>query len=125
MPTAANPTAARSASWKPSTSATGIAVPAWTASSVCVVAIVESAAMPSAPPICCVVLIRPEASPASRRLDARERRDRDRHEREAEPEPDQQEPGQQVTEVRPADRDLREVDEARRSAPSSRRRAPA
>ena len=50
---------------KPSTSACGRAVPLRTASSVCEVAIVESAAMPSAPPICCEVLIRPEASPAS------------------------------------------------------------
>ena len=32
---------------------------------VCDVAIVESAAIPSAPPICCEVLIRPEANPAS------------------------------------------------------------
>ena len=31
----------------------------------CDVAIVDSAAMPSAPPICCEVLIRPDASPAS------------------------------------------------------------
>ena len=36
-----------------------------TASPVRVVAMVESAAIPSAPPICCDVLMRPDASPAS------------------------------------------------------------
>ena len=121
---------ARKAAVKPSTSATGSAEPAATASSVCEVAIVDSAAMPSAPPICCDVLISPEASPASAGLHARQRRDRDRHEREADADPDQQEAGQEVAEVGAADRDLREVHEARgerrhpdRRAPASRRRA--
>ena len=82
------------------------------ASVVCAIAIVESTAMPSAPPICCDVLISPDARPASFAVHARERRDRDRHERERHPDRDQQEARQQVAEVRAADRDLREVHEA-------------
>ena len=58
-------TPATKAAVKPSTSASGAAEPDAIASAVREVAIVESAAMPSAPPICCDVLIRPDASPAS------------------------------------------------------------
>ena len=76
-----------------------------------VVATVVRIATPSAPPICWDVLISPDASPASLRLDARERGDRDRDEGEAEPDADQEEAGQQVGDVRAVDRDLREVDE--------------
>ena len=47
---------ATKAAVKPSTSADGVAVPAASASVVRDVAIVESAAIPSAPPICCEVL---------------------------------------------------------------------
>ena len=50
---------------KPSVSATDSGEPEATASPVVEVAIAESAAMPSAPPICCDVLNSPEASPAS------------------------------------------------------------
>ena len=64
-PRAAKTAPTRNADEKPSTSATGRAAPLRTESSDCDVAIVESAAMPSAPPICWEVLIRPEASPAS------------------------------------------------------------
>ena len=53
------------ASVKPETSAGCSALPAATLSLVRVVAIVDRIAIPSAPPICCDVLIRPEASPAS------------------------------------------------------------
>ena len=56
---------ARNAAVKPSTSATDTAEPDVIASSVREVAIVESAAMPSAPPICWVVLMSPDARPAS------------------------------------------------------------
>ena len=64
-PTAAKTAPTVNADENPSTSACGTAAPPRTASSVCVVAIVDSAAMPSAPPICWEVLIRPEARPAS------------------------------------------------------------
>ena len=47
--------------------------------------------MPSAPPICCDVLMSPDARPASFGLDAREGRDRDRHERERHADRDDQE----------------------------------
>ena len=87
---------ARNAAEKPSTAACACAVPDAIASDVRDVAIVESAAMPSAPPICCDVLIRPDARPASCSPDARERGDRDRHEREAEADADEQEARQQV-----------------------------
>ena len=89
-------------------------MPPASASAVAVVAMVESAAMPSAPPICWDVLISPDARPGLRRLDARERRDRDRHEREADAERDEQEAGQQVGHVRAVDRDLREEQRGRR-----------
>ena len=49
-------------------------------------AIAARTARPSAPPICWLVLIRPEARPGLVRLDARHRGDRHRHEREAEAE---------------------------------------
>ena len=65
MPRAATTTPPVKAAEKPSTSATGTALPDSTALSVRDVAIVDSAAMPSAPPICCEVLNRPEARPAS------------------------------------------------------------
>jgi hypothetical protein len=55
----------RNADEKPSTRASGSIVAVARESSVRDLAIVESAAMPSAPPICCDVLIRPDASPAS------------------------------------------------------------
>ena len=89
-----------------------MAVPAATALSVREIAIVERTAMPSAPPICCDVLIRPDASPASL-ADAGERRDRDRDEPERHPERDDQEAGQQVAAVRAVDRDLREQQRGR------------
>ena len=78
-----------------------------------VVAIVDSAAIPSAPPICCEVLISPEASPASVGPDPGERGDRDRHEGEPDPEADQEEAGQQVRDIAAVDRDLGEQDQAR------------
>ena len=56
---------AQNAFTNPSVSATGIAVPRATASSVVETAIVERIAIPTAPPICCDVLIRPDARPAS------------------------------------------------------------
>ena len=68
--------------------------------------------MPSAPPICCDVLISPEARPASFACDARERRDRDRDEREPHAQRDHEEARQQVAEVGAPDGDLREVQEA-------------
>jgi hypothetical protein len=55
----------RNADEKPSTRASGRIVAVARESSVRDLAIVESAAMPSGPPICCDVLIRPDASPAA------------------------------------------------------------
>src|SRR5206468_6758304 len=55
---------AQNALTKPSVSALGTAVPLETALSVVETAIVERIAIPTAPPICCEVLIRPEARPA-------------------------------------------------------------
>ena len=69
--------------------------------------------MPSAPPICCDVFSRPDASPASDEVHAGERRDRDRHEREPEPDRDQQEAGEEVAEVRAVGRHLGEVEKPR------------
>ena len=90
------------------------AVPAATALSVRDVAIVDSAAMPSAPPICCEVLNRPDARPASAGwTPARAAIEIGTNEKPI-PSPDQQEAGQEVTEVRAVDRDLREVHEAGR-----------
>ena len=56
---------AQKACWKPSVSADGTGVPDATASLVVDVAIVERSAIPTAPPICWDVLMRPEARPAS------------------------------------------------------------
>ena len=63
IPTAAMIAPAANAPWKPDTSASACVEPPASASCVRDVAIVDSAAMPSAPPICCDVLIRPDASP--------------------------------------------------------------
>ena len=84
---------------KPSTSATGSAVPLGDRVRGLRVAIADRIAMPSAPPICCEVLIRPDARPASAGLDPGQRGDRDRHEREADADADQQEARQQVAHV--------------------------
>ena len=65
MPTTAMTSPAMNAAEKPSTAACAWAVPDAIASEVRDVAIVESAAMPSAPPICCDVLISPDARPIS------------------------------------------------------------
>ena len=64
-PTNAIAAPAQNACWKPSVSADGTGVPEATASLVVEVAIVESIAIPTAPPICWDVLISPEARPAS------------------------------------------------------------
>ena len=57
----------RNALWNPSLSALGsVELPVAITSSVRDVAIVESTASPSAPPICCEVLISPLARPCSR-----------------------------------------------------------
>src|SRR5207248_2946691 len=64
-PIAAMPTPTMNAPVKPWTSADGTTLPEAIASAVRDVAIVDSAAMPSAPPICCDVLNRPDARPAS------------------------------------------------------------
>src|SRR4051795_605490 len=53
------------AAWKPSVSATACPAPLVTLSVVVEVATADSAAMPSAPPTCCDVLISPDARPAS------------------------------------------------------------
>ena len=59
------PAPTQNAAWKPDVSACGTASPAFAASFVWAIATDESTAMPSAPPICCDVLISPEARPAS------------------------------------------------------------
>ena len=64
----------------------GTGVPDATASLVVDVAIVERIAIPTAPPICCDVLIRPDARPASCCARPGERRDRERDEGERHPE---------------------------------------
>ena len=56
---------ATNAPWNPVTSALACDDPPAIAWLVRDVAIVDSAAIPSAPPICCDVLMRPEARPAS------------------------------------------------------------
>ena len=63
-------------------------------------AIVERTATPSAPPICCVVVISPDATPASFVGDAGHCADGYRHEREAEANASQEESGQQRAHVR-------------------------
>ena len=65
MPIAETITPATNAPWKPLTSADACDEPPAIASLVRDVAIVDSAAIPSAPPICCYVLMRPDAKPAS------------------------------------------------------------
>ena len=74
--TAAKPTAAQNARLKPSVSACGSATPSSRRFSVRVVETVVRIARPSAPPICWVVLMRPEASPASLPGSRRARRSR-------------------------------------------------
>ncbi len=56
---------AQNAAWNPFVSASGCATPAATSSVVVETAIVERIAMPTAPPICCDVLMSPDARPAS------------------------------------------------------------
>ena len=78
--------------------------PARAADPVCATATDERIAIPSAPPICCDVLIIPDASPASFGLDTGQGRDRDGHECEGHPDRDDQESRQQVdarTSLRP------------------------
>ena len=70
--------------------------PALSSVVVCVNATVAAIATPSAPPICCDVLISPDARPASWGCDAGERRDRHRDERERHADADEQVAGQQV-----------------------------
>ena len=69
MPRTAKPAPARNATLKPSVSAPGSAAglpcAASIRSSVRVLAIVASTASPSAPPICCDVLMSPDARPES------------------------------------------------------------
>src|SRR6185503_6777227 len=64
-PASAMPAPTQNAAWKPEVSACGTASPAFVASVVCATATEERTAIPSAPPICCDVLIRPDATPAS------------------------------------------------------------
>ena len=64
-PAAAIPAPTQNAAWKPVVRACGTASPDAVASFVCAIATAERTAIPRAPPICCEVLIRPEASPAS------------------------------------------------------------
>ena len=90
------------------------AVPVLTASLVVVVAIADSAAMPRAPPICCDVLISPEASPASWSCTPANAAIEIGTNEKPMPTPISRKPGQQVGEVRAADGDLGEVDEAGR-----------
>ena len=65
-PSSAMPAPARKASWKPSVRATAwLRSPAAKTSSVRPLAIVARTASPSAPPTCWLVLMSPEARPAS------------------------------------------------------------
>jgi len=81
---------------------------------VTVVATVGASATPIAPPICWLVLISPEAMPASAGRDAGQRADRHRNEREGEPDSAEQELGEQIGEVVTVHRKLREQHECRR-----------
>ena len=107
---------ARKASWKPFVSAIAGVEPVESSVLVVEVAIADSTAMPE----CSTDLLRgvdqAGRKPGLSGLDTSERSDRDRHEREADAEPDEQEARQQVAGVTAADGDLREVDEAQRSA---------
>src|SRR6266508_1997804 len=64
-PATPKPTATQNARLKPPVSADEIESPALVRWLVRVVETVEKIATPSAPPICCVVLMSPDASPAS------------------------------------------------------------
>ena len=113
MPTIPTAAPAVNAAWNPSVSAIAFAAPEAILSVVVEVAIADSAAIPSAPPTCCDVLMQPGREAGLRRLDAGEGGDRDRHEREAHPDRDHQEAGKQVGDVRAVRRDLREERDAR------------
>ena len=102
------------ARWKPSVRATGIGSPPATRSPVRLLAIEARIARPSAPPICCDVLIRPGGQAGLVVLDARHRGDRHRHEREAEADRGQQRREQDVGHVVAVRRDLREPDQPAR-----------
>ena len=80
----------------------------------CVNATDAAIATPSAPPICCDVLMSPDASPASLRLDAGERCDRHRDERERHADAHQQVAGQQVRRERAVRGNLRVPEHRRR-----------
>ena len=92
-------------------SACGSAVPAATSLSVRVIAIVESSAMPTAPPICCDVLIRPDASPASACLTPASAAIEIGTKQSAIPSAMIRKPGSRSADVRAADRDLREEEQ--------------
>src|SRR4051812_36217591 len=64
-PASATPTPTVKAEWKPATSASAWSLPLAMWLPVTDVATADSAAIPSAPPTCCDVLISPDASPAS------------------------------------------------------------
>ena len=98
---------------EPDVSACGTAVPAATSSSVREIAIVESSAIPTAPPICCDVLISPDARPASACATPASAAIVIGTKQSAMPSPMIRKPGKQIRRVRAVDRDLREQDAGR------------
>ena len=116
---------AQNAFWKPSVSAAGTGVPDATASLVVEAAIVERIAIPTAPPICCDVLIRPEARPASSCCVPASAAIVSETNASGMPKPITRKPGKRFFQYEPSDRDLREEDEAQRHHATCRRRASA
>ena len=78
------------------------------------VAIVERIAIPTAPPICCEVLIRPDASPASCGWVPASAAIVSETNASGMPNPITRKPGKRFLQYEPSARDLREEDEAHR-----------
>ena len=96
------------------------ATPSAIASFVQSFAIVDSAATPTAPPICCDVLIRPDASPASSGSTPASAAIVIGTNPNGIPGPISEEAGQEVDDVRPVDRDLRVPEQPERHRRPSR-----
>ena len=102
----ATPAITQNARWMPSVSASGGETPVFTSVSTRVNRIVEATATPIAPPICCDVLIRPDAETGLVRLDAGQRGDGDGDERHRDADADEDVAEQQVGREARVDRQL-------------------
>ena len=129
VPTAAAPIAKSApttkATWYPPTSAASAPLPDARRLSVCDAAMLASTARPSAPPIMNAVFTTPDARPGLLRLDVAHRREQQRVERHAGADAGEDHRRQDVHEEAPADRRMREEQQARPPRAAARSRAAA